>query len=56
MLQMLNHYNTHEKSRFSLPERTVLTNPLPALRHQLQHDAEGGLVIVEDDNIVASIG
>lgn len=39
-----------------LPEWAAFPNPLPALCHQLQHDIEGGLVIVEDDNIFAGVG
>lgn len=39
-----------------IPEGAVLTHTLPALCHQLQHGVKGGLVIVEDNNILASIG
>lgn len=46
----------NQKSRFPLPEGAVLTNPLPALCHQLQHDVKGGLVIVEDNHVLASVG
>ena len=38
-----------------LPERAVLADPLPALRHQLQHDVERGLVVVEDHDVLAGI-
>lgn len=37
------------------PERAALANSLTALRHQIQHDVEGGLVIVEDDDVLAGV-
>lgn len=39
-----------------IPEGAVLAHTLPALCHQLQHGVKGGLVIVEDNNILTSIG
>lgn len=39
-----------------IPKGAVLTHTLPALCHQLQHGVKGGLVIVEDNNILTSVG
>lgn len=39
-----------------IPEGAVLPHTLPALCHQLQHGVKGGFVIVEDNNILASVG
>lgn len=39
-----------------IPEWALLADPLPALCHQLQHDVEGGLIVVEDNYIFTCIG
>jgi len=39
----------------TVPERAALAHALPALGHQLQHDVEGGLVVVEDHHVLAGV-
>lgn len=50
------YFSTEGELLPRLPERAALANPLPALRHQLQHDVEGGFVVVEDDYVLAGVG